>query len=799
MHGGSVSTVTLGAAAADALAARPGRAPDHGTEAAILSALAHDLADHPAELLQRLTDLIVAHGMAGSAGVSLREPHGFRWDALSGAWAGYRGGGMPLDASPCGVAVARDAALLFEQPQELFAGAVLEPPVRELLLVPFHRQGRAAGTLWLLAHEHDRAFDREDARLLASLAQFAASALVLRQRTAELARGRDLLRATMDASTDMIQVFEAVRDERGEIVDFRWLLNNHTSESNYGEVRGQSLLERNPGVIEEGIFATFKHVTETGEPRQDERHYVHEQFDSWFLQTVVKLDDGIATTTKDIGAWKNAQEELLRLRDAAAQDKVRQSEERLRQFGEASHDVLWIRDAATLRWEYLTPAFETVYGLSRDRAIAGDAAQSWLDLVHPEDRAVAEAAMARVRGGEHVSFDYRLHRPVDGATRWIRDTAFPIRDGGGAVTLIGGIGEDITEVRQAAEAVRRSEERLRSAVEVGRLGLWDWDVRTGEVHWSDEHYRMQGYEVGEIRPSYEAWRDRLHPEDRAGVEAALRAAMDGHGEYSREFRIVRRDGAVRWHDARGRFFYDVDGATRMVGAMVDVTDRREWEERQAVLIAELQHRTRNLMGVVRSIADNMARTSTDLADFRARFTDRLDALARVQALLSRLNDIDRVTFDDLLRNELVAMGGIERTTLEGPAGVRLRSSTVQTLAMALHELATNAVKYGALGQPGGRLTVTWRLEPGRLEPGRLEPGQLEPAAPGMRPWLHIDWRERGVAMPALNGATSGSGQGRELIEQALPYQLGARTALTLEPDGAHCMIALPVSASSGEG
>ncbi|MHC9420051.1 HWE histidine kinase domain-containing protein [Sphingomonas citri] len=180
----------------------------------------------------------------------------------------------------------------------------------------------------------------------------------------------------------------------------------------------------------------------------------------------------------------------------------------------------------------------------------------------------------------------------------------------------------------------------------------------------------------------------------------------------------------------------------------------------------------------------MARTSTDLVDFRARFTDRLDALARVQALLSRLTDVDRVTFDDLLRSELTAMGGIERAMLEGPAGVRLRSSTVQTLAMALHELATNAVKYGALGQPGGRLMVTWRLEP---------------AGPGLRPWLHIDWRERGVDMPAAGGATSGGGQGRELIEQALPYQLGAHAALTLEPDGAHCTIALPVSASSAEG
>ncbi|TCP35952.1 PAS domain S-box-containing protein [Sphingomonas sp. BK235] len=777
-----------GVAPIDSLGDRPARAPDHETEAAILSVLARDLADRPGELLQRLTDLIVAHGVAGSAGVSLREADRFRWDAVAGAWAHQRGGGMPLDASPCGLAIARDSALLIERPERLFPGGAITPAICEILLVPFHVAGEAAGTLWLLSHDRARRFDQEDARLLRSLAQFAASALVVRQRTAELARSRDLLQATMDASTDMIQVFEAVRDESGAIVDFHWLLNNHTSESRYGEVRGQSLLERNPGVVEEGIFDTFRHVTETGEPRQDERHYVHEQFDSWFLQTVVKLNDGVATTTKDIGAWKSAQEEVLRLRDAAAQEQVRQSEERLRQFGEASHDVLWIREAATLRWHYLTPAFETVYGLSRDRAIAGDEARSWLDLVDPADRALAEAMMARVRGGEHVSFDYRIRRPVDGAIRWIRDTGFPIRDGAGAVTMIGGIGEDITDAHAAAETVRRSEERLRNAVEVGRLGLWDWNLRSGEVHWSDEHYRMAGYAVGAVVPSYDVWRERLHPDDRAGVEAALSAAERDRTEYAREFRMIHPDGELRWLSARGRFFYDRDGrADRMVGAMVDVTDRREWEERQAVLIAELQHRTRNLMGVVRSIADSMARTSVNFADFRARFADRLDALARVQALLSRLSDVDRVTFDDLLRTELSAMGGAEKAVLDGPAGVRLRSSTVQTLALALHELATNAVKYGALGQPAGQLTVSWRIEP---------------ASAAARPWLHIDWRERGVVMPAAEpdggAAARGGGQGRELIEQALPYQLGARTHHALERDGVHCTIAIPISASGRE-
>ena len=100
-------------------------------------------------------------------------------------------------------------------------------------------------------------------------------------RHVEFQPSHELLQATMDASTDMIQVFEAIRDEAGGIVDFRWVLNNHTSERKYGEVRGESLLQRNPGVIEEGIFDTFCRVTETGLPEQAERHYVHEQFDGW--------------------------------------------------------------------------------------------------------------------------------------------------------------------------------------------------------------------------------------------------------------------------------------------------------------------------------------------------------------------------------------------------------------------------------------------------------------------------------------------------------------------------------------
>lgn len=462
-----------------------------------------------------------------------------------------------------------------------------------------------------------------------------------------------------------------------------------------------------------------------------------------------------------------------------AQETLREREQLLRQFGDASQDALWIREARTLRWRYVTPAFRTIFGRPRRLAVAGDHYRDWLDLIHPEDRARVERAVAQVRGGEHVSVDYRIRRASDGATRWLRTAEFPIRDADGAVTLTGGITADVTASRLAREAVAQSEERLRSAVEVGGIGLWDLNVATGEVHWSAEHFRLQGYQVGEVEPDYNTWLERIHPDDRAEAAARMRVAMAGGPPYVHEFRVVHPDGARRWHAARGRFFFDDAGQpVRMIGAVADVTERRMLEERQQVLIAELQHRTRNLIGVVAALVDKTVRTSGDLADFQDRFDHRLRALARAQGLLSQLAESDRVTFDALLDAELAALGGgAGMVTRDGPAGVRLRSSTVQTLAMALHELATNAVKYGALGQPGARLSIAWRVDPD--EEARL--------------WLEIDWHETGVAMPASTVATPGAGAGRELIEHALPYQLGARTSFVLGADGVRCRIALPLS------
>lgn len=263
-----------------------------------------------------------------------------------------------------------------------------------------------------------------------------------------------------------------------------------------------------------------------------------------------------------------------------------------------------------------------------------------------------------------------------------------------------------------------------------------------------------------------------------------------------EMRGARENGVapnVRWHVCKDGRHVFIEGAMRplidaageingflKVGR--DATERKHWDERQQVLLGELQHRTRNLMAVVLTTFERTCRSSPDIETLSKTYKNRLAALARVQSLLSRLQEGDRIAFDTLVRAELSAMGALdetgrsERVALSGPSGVLLRSGTVQTFALALHELATNASKYGALAQEQGRLSVHWRA-------------MRRDGAPA----LHIEWIESCVDMPLAASAPRGTGHGRELIEHALPYQLDARTTYEMGPDGVRCTIEVPIS------
>jgi two-component system CheB/CheR fusion protein len=242
-----------------------------------------------------------------------------------------------------------------------------------------------------------------------------------------------------------------------------------------------------------------------------------------------------------------------------------------------------------------------------------------------------------------------------------------------------------------------------------------------------------------------------------------------------------KDGS--WYLTRLKPYRTVeDKIDGVVVTFVDIGERRraedalrESESRMRVMVGELQHRTRNLIGVVTALVDKTGATGQTLEEFKVSLRDRLVALARVQGLLSRAAPGQGVTFDRLLDSEISAHsehGGTVK--LDGPLGIVLNPISVQALAMALHELTTNAVKYGALGRKNARLNISWRV--------RAESGS---------PWIFVDWKESGVEAAASNGPR-GIGNGRRLIEDALPYQFGARTSFVIEPDGVRCTIALPL-------
>ena len=218
----------------------------------------------------------------------------------------------------------------------------------------------------------------------------------------------------------------------------------------------------------------------------------------------------------------------------------------------------------------------------------------------------------------------------------------------------------------------------------------------------------------------------------------------------------------------------------------DALERARAEENLRVVVAELQHRSRNLIAVVRSIANQTLAASSSLEAFRITFEDRLSALSRVQGLLSR-SDQNPITIEMIVRMELAALGAddaLNRMRLGGPE-VPLQNDMVQTLSLALHELATNARKYGALSDESGHLSVEWRVFTPENGPKRLTLDWTEA-------WFGRTTDEFG-ADAALASRIERRGYGRELIEKVLPHSLGATTRYELGETSVRCMIDLPLT------
>ena len=249
----------------------------------------------------------------------------------------------------------------------------------------------------------------------------------------------------------------------------------------------------------------------------------------------------------------------------------------------------------------------------------------------------------------------------------------------------------------------------------------------------------------------------------------------GHGRIER--RIIQGDNQAHHLVRLGPYRNTDQKIAGVVVTFLDITSLARAEARQRMLIAELQHRTRNLLTVVQSIASQTFPHS----DVLQSFSTRLAALGRVQSLISDATS-DEIELAEIIRIELEAHGSQQgaQVTVSGPP-VALNVDNVQTFALALHELATNAVKYGALGNREGRLDISWTV-----------------TTIDSTPFLTLNWRERGVS--AMPKDTPRRGYGRKLIEQALSYALQAKAELIFGEDGVSCRVEMPLStkAASGE-
>lgn len=288
------------------------------------------------------------------------------------------------------------------------------------------------------------------------------------------------------------------------------------------------------------------------------------------------------------------------------------------------------------------------------------------------------------------------------------DTLFPLdmQDGPG----IGAIVEDVTERARRERDLEDREAHLRLALESADQGSWSVDLESGEAVWSRRHAELQGYDPDGGPLSMADWEARLHPEDRQRVMAAIEKAREERGLFKEDHRVQIPGGQNRWLSLYGRFSYDREGkATKFSGVSRDVTLERLEQDRLSFLMREVNHRSKNMLTLVQAIARNTMQVPRDMFN---RFEDRLQAISRSQDVLVEGN-WKTVGIMRLIEAHLGHLGEhFERGRIElrGPL-LTITGTSAQALGMALHELATNAVKHGALAPytDQGHVLIEWFL------------------------------------------------------------------------------------------
>jgi PAS domain S-box-containing protein len=322
------------------------------------------------------------------------------------------------------------------------------------------------------------------------------------------------------------------------------------------------------------------------------------------------------------------------------------------------------------------------------------------------------------------------------------------------------------ELESSTALLRQSEQRRTLALAAGQMGSWDWDVVNGDCVWDEGQCRIFGVDPKTFTVTPDSLCPLIHPEDWVRLTEAASHISRNEPAYQTEFRVLRPNGEVRW--CIGTAAASIDTTPRIVrisGVTVDITDRKEAEERQALLAREVDHRARNALAVTQSIV-HLTRANS-IKDYIAAVNGRIGALSRAHALLSESRwqgaDLAKLVDDELAPYRI---SDAAKTEVAGPP-ISLQPATAQILALALHELATNAVKYGALSSTSGTVSVSWQLNAGNLILQWIETGGPPTEPPSSR------------------------GFGTKLITATCESQLNGKTNFDWRLEGLHCTLSVP--------
>jgi PAS domain S-box-containing protein len=380
-----------------------------------------------------------------------------------------------------------------------------------------------------------------------------------------------------------------------------------------------------------------------------------------------------------------------------------------------------------------------------------------------------QTPMARaVRNGETFDGAEAVVFNPDG-TRWVaRVNIAPLRDGDGAVVGAINCFQDVSREHDMRRALERHQRTFDLAMIASHMGTWRYTLADNICVYDDNAQRLYGLTEARFLHDETGVKDKFHPDDMGLMWARVAKALDpaGDGRYDVEYRVKQRDGSWRWLSAWGLVEFEGQDAARkpvaIAGASRDLTELKRAEEVQRLLVNELNHRVKNTLATVQSIAFLTLQDATDLKQARMALDARILSLARAHDMLTERHWSGADLAEVVAR--AMAPFAAAQIACEGPS-VEVSPKLALALALALHELATNAAKYGALSRPEGRIVVRWAAHKGQLA---------------------LTWRETG-GPPIV--APSRRGFGSTLLEQAMT---GGSARLDFAPDGVRYSLTAPL-------